>query len=136
MKTQLKKLEAKEARLLDSLSEGDLSSSAYKRGADPLIAEMHCIRQELASQKFDELDVDDAVGYLQSMFWNLLIMWESNNLEQKSSLLKFLFPEGVVFNSGVLEPKSTSSFFIGLGDEKVDENTLASPTRFELVFSP
>jgi hypothetical protein len=70
------------------------------------------------------------------MFWNLLSLWHSNNLEQKSSLLKLLFPKGVVFNSGVLEPRSTSSLFIVLADEKVDENTLVSPKRFELLLSP
>jgi site-specific DNA recombinase len=136
MKAQLKKLETKEARLLDSLSEGVTTNAQFKRASGPLLTEMEDIRTTLASQKFDVLDVDDAVSYLESMFWNLLNLWQSNNLDQKSSMLKLLFPDGVIFNSGVLEPNSTNSFFIGLADEKVDENSLVSPKRFELSLSP
>jgi site-specific DNA recombinase len=136
MQTQLKKLQVKEARLLDSLSEGAISNAQFKRVAAPLVSEIEDLRLTLASQKFDVLDVEEAVGYLSSMFWNLLTMWESNDLEHKSSLLKLLFPNGVAFNSGALEPKSTSSFFTSLGDEKVDENLLVSPMRFELMLSP
>jgi hypothetical protein len=94
MKSQLRKLETKEARLLDSLSEGAISNAQFKRASSPLLAEMNDLRTTLASQKFDVLDVDDAVSYLESMFWNLLNLWQSNNLEQKSSLLKLLFPDG------------------------------------------
>jgi hypothetical protein len=35
-----------------------------------------------------------------------------------------------------LEPKSTGSFFISLGDEKIDENDLVSPMGFEPMLSP
>jgi site-specific DNA recombinase len=136
MQTQLKKLEVKEARYLDSLGEGTITNAAFKRVTDPLLREMEDLRLTLASQKFDVIDVDEAVGYLQSMFWNLLTMWESNDLEHKSSLLKLLFPDGLVFDSGVLEPRSTSSFFTSLGDEKVDENLLVSPMGFEPMLSP
>jgi hypothetical protein len=96
----------KEARLLDSLSEGAISNAHFKRVAAPLVSEIENLRLTLASQKFDVLDVEEPIGYLSSMFWNPLC--ESNDLEHKSSLLKLLFANGVVFNSGVLEPKSTS----------------------------
>ena len=126
MRRELKKLEAKEARLLDSLGEGVISNSAFKRATDPLLRQIASLRQELASQSFDVLNIDSAVGYLQRMFWNPLRLWETNNLEQKSSLLRLLFPAGVAFNSGVLEPKSTHSFFMHLSDENVGEIELAS----------
>jgi hypothetical protein len=63
---------------------------------DLLLREMEDLCLTLASQKFDVVDVEEAVGYLQSVFWNLLTMLESNSLEHKSSLLKFLFPDGLV----------------------------------------
>jgi site-specific DNA recombinase len=136
MTARLKALEAKESKLIDALTEGTLTKSAFKRAIEPLTSEMEGLRQELASQKFDELDIDEALGYLQSMFWNLLTLWESNNLEQRSSLLKLLFPDGLVMNSGVLEPKSTNSFFASLSDESVALEALVSPMGFEPMLSP
>ena len=136
MKKELKRLEGKEARLVDSLGDGVITPSAYKRATEPLNAEMNRLRQELASQKFDVLDVDDAVSYLQVMYWNLLSLYESNSLEGKSSLLKLLFPQGVTYRNGVLEPISTSSLFSSLGDKEMSESALASPTGFEPVSPP
>ena len=136
MKAQLKKLETKEAKFLSLVGDGVITNAAYKRATDSILPEIEGIRQELASQKFDELDVDDAAAYLEAMYWNLPILYESSNLEGKSSLLKMLFPDGVVFDSGVLEPKSTNSFFTTLGDVAADESVLASPMGFEPMLSP
>ena len=71
-KRELTRVEGKKARLLDSLAKGIITKEAFKRGTDPLLSEIARLRQELASQSFDVLDIEDAVGYLQSMFWNLL----------------------------------------------------------------
>jgi|GEM_PF-1557412 len=73
-KRELTRVEGKKARLLDSLAKGIITKEAFKRGTDPLLSEIARLRQELASQSFDVLDIEDAVGYLQSMFWNLLTM--------------------------------------------------------------
>ena|SRR5581483_3081624 len=136
MQRQLRKLEAKETRLVDSLGEGVLSNAAFKRASEPLTAEMDGLRQELAHRQFEQLDIEDAVSYLQSMCWNLATLWQHNDLEKRSSFLRLLFPDGIRYTAGVLEPNSTNSFFMYLGAEQVSEAEMASPTGFEPVLPP
>lgn len=126
MQKQLRKLEAKEMRLVDSLGEGVLNNDAFKRAAEPLAEEMNALRQGLAHRQFEQLDIEDAVSYLQSMCWNLATLWQHNDLEKRSSFLRLLFPDGITYRGNSLEPISTNSFFTYLWTDNVSEDSMAS----------
>ena len=51
MRRELTRLETKEARFRDDLAERVLTAAAYKRGSDPLLAEIANLRQALASRR-------------------------------------------------------------------------------------
>ena len=114
----------------------DSLGAHFKRVTAPLLTEMEDIRTTLASQKFDELDVDVAVSYLESMFWNLLNLWPQQQLGTEVFSAQAPVSRRSRLQFWSVEPKSTSSLVIVLAEENVDENTLVSPKRFELLLSP
>ncbi len=140
LRSELTKLEAKKARLLHLMTEGDLSANDFKPLYEALRIQLADVRERLTVAEGSELDLETALGYLNHLLWNSAQIWETADLQGKQGIQRSIFPNGVAFNP--LTPSEpfgtplTSSLYGMLAGVFTDEAELASPTGFEPVSSP
>ncbi len=118
------------------MKNGRLAGEDFSRMYDPLKVEIANVEDRLALALGDELDVDTALSYLESCFWNASSLWQAEDTDGKQRFQKLIFPAGVAWDRengdfGTPQTHSIFTLFAGFGNVTPDDAALVAPQGFE-----
>jgi hypothetical protein len=84
--------------------------------------------------RIEELDVQAALSFGESLLVNAPRLWVEASLEQKQRLQQVFFPQGVQFENGAYRTAQTSMLFYDLEGIRSEKSGLVALTGIEPVF--
>jgi site-specific DNA recombinase len=136
LESELHRLEARKSRIVDLMADGALGKEDSERPLLEVKAQLQEVKSKLIYAERSVIDVDTALSYLNHLFWNSRILWETSDLRGKQRLARLIFPEGIVLSKDGFGDRFgtpvTHSIYTLLADESVGEGEVVRPERFEL----
>ena len=133
---KLTQVESRKKTLVDRWVDGKVDDATYSETAGRYAGEIEVIRCELRGTELEGLELEKVLDFADRIILRPARLWVESSTEQKSRLLKTLFPAGIDFNGEEFGTASTPLFFRLVKPDLDDDYGLASPTGFEPVLSP
>jgi hypothetical protein len=95
-------------RAVEQIADGVISAEDFKSIDQGVAMDSSAVRERLALVQGDELDLDEAKGYLEYLLWNTSAVWQSCNLQGKKQIPHRKFPNGLPRSKNGFETLITS----------------------------
>lgn len=123
--------------LRDAMLRGTITAEQFKEDDAEFSGEISVTEQEIRSLTSQRDTLDAFIRFAEIHLTDVAGAWKIANPEQRQRVQNLLFKDGLLYSpeQGILN-RSKSSLYSTLEAMTDEKGMLASPTRFELVFSP
>ena len=133
----LASLKDEKERLVDAIIDKRISQEIYDERLEGLEQRIAFAEIAVHDASIDELEIDTLLTFADRVLGETARLWLDSGTDQRQQLQRIVFPDGLSFsNEEEFGTPVTGPLFNSLEAIQGDLSSLASLTRFELVFTP